>query len=54
MDQGVRFYNFQDVLKNYVLKNFRKAEDTVETLTDLNNPDTNFDTEHMSDDLTEK
>ena len=29
LDQGVTFKNFQDILKNYVLKNFHKAEDIV-------------------------
>ena len=29
LDQGVTFEKFQNVLKNYVLKNFHKAEDIV-------------------------
>ena len=54
LDQEVKFDKFQDVLKNFVLKNFRKAEDMVEIITDLNDPVTNFDTKHMPDDLAEK
>ena len=42
LDQGVTFEKFQDVLKNYVLKNFHKAEDIVEMVTDLNDPFPNF------------
>ena len=29
LDQGVTFEKFQDVLKNYVLKDFHKAEDSI-------------------------
>ena len=29
LNQGVTFEKFQDVLKNYVLKNFHKAEDSI-------------------------
>ena len=29
LDQGVTFEKFQDVLKNYVLKNFHKAEERI-------------------------
>ena len=54
LDQEVKFDKFQDVLKNFVLKNFRKAEDMVEIITNLNDPVTNFDTKHMPDDLAEK
>ena len=54
MDQGVTFDRFQYVLKNYVLKNFRKAEEIVQIITDLNDPVANFDTKHMPGDLTEK
>ena len=49
LDQGITFEKFQDVQKN-----FRKAEDIVEVITDLNDPVTNFYTKHMPDDLTEK
>ena len=42
LDQGVTFEKFQDVLKNYVLKNFHKAEDIVEMVTNLKYPFTNF------------
>ena len=35
LDQGVTFEKFQEVLKNYVLKNFHKAEDIVEMVTNL-------------------
>ena len=52
LDQGVTFENFQDVLKNYVLKNFHKAEDIVEMVTNLKDPRTNFETNHMPEDLT--
>ena len=54
LDQRVTFYKFEDVLKNYVLNNFRKAEEILEIITDLNDPVTNFNTKHMPDDLTEK
>ena len=54
MDQGVTFDRFQDVLKNYVLKNFRKEEDIVEIRTDLNNTVTNFKRKHMPNNLIEK
>ena len=52
LDQGVTVNKFQDILKNYALTNFRKAEDIVETITDLKDPVTNFDTKHMPDDQT--
>ena len=52
MDQGVTVNKFQDILKNYALTNFRKAEDIVETITDLKDPVTNFDTKHIPDDQT--
>ena len=54
MNQVVTFEKFQDFLKNCSLKNFRKAEDIVEILIDINNSVTNFDTKNMPDDLTEK
>ena len=54
LDQRVTFDKFQDVLKNYVLKNFKKEEDIVEIITDMNDPVTNFNTKHIPDDLTEK
>ena len=38
--------------KNYVLKNFHKAEDIVEMVTKLEDPCTNFETKHMPKDLT--
>ena len=52
LDQGVTFEKFQDVLKNYVLKNFHKAEDIVEIVINLKYPCTNFETKHMPKDLT--
>ena len=52
LDQGVTFEKFLDVLKNYVLKNFHKAEDIVEMVTKLKDPFTNFETKHMPKDLT--
>ena len=52
LDQGVTFEKFQDVLKNYVLKNFHKAEDIVEMVTNLKYPCTNFETKHMPKYLT--
>ena len=54
MGQGVTFDKLQDVLHNYVLNNFRKAEGIVEIITYLDNPVRNFYTMHMPDDLTEK
>ena len=48
LDQGVTFENFQDVLKNYVLKNFHKVKDKVEIVTDLNDPFPNLDTKYIS------
>ena len=54
LDQGVIFDKFQDVLKNYFLNKFRKAEDIVEIITDLNDPVNNFNTKHMPGDITEK
>ena len=47
LDQGVTFEKFQDVLKNYFLNNFHKAEDIVEMVTNLKNPFPNFETKHM-------
>ena len=47
LDQGVTFEKFQDVLKNYVLNNFHKAEDIVEMVTNLNDPFPNFETKYM-------
>ena len=52
LDQGVTFEKFQDVLKNYVLKNFHKAEDIVEMVTNLKDTLPNFETKHMPKDLT--
>ena len=52
LDQGVTFEKFQDVLKNYVLKNFHKAEYIVEMVTNLKDPFPNFETKHMPKDLT--
>ena len=52
LDQGVTFEKFQDVLKNYVLKNFHKAEEIVEMVTNLKYPFPNFKTNHMPKDLT--
>ena len=54
LDQGFKLDKFQDALKNYVLKNFRKLENIVEIITDLNDPVTNFDAKNMPDDLTKK
>ena len=54
LDQGVTFEKFQDVLKNYVLKNFHKAEDIVDMVRNLKYPCTNFETKHMPKDLTTK
>ena len=52
MDQCVTFEKFQDVLKNYVLKNFRKAEYIVEMVTNQKDPFPNFKTKHIPKDLT--
>ena len=52
LDQGVTFEKFQYVLKNYVLKNFHKAEDIVEMVTNLKDPCTNFETKNIPKDLT--
>ena len=52
LDQGVTFEKFQEVLKNYVLKNFHKAEDIVEMVKNLKYPLPNFNTNHMPKDLT--
>ena len=52
LDQGVTFEKFQDVLKNYVLKNFHKSEDIVEMVTDMNDPFPNFKTKYMPKELT--
>ena len=49
LEQGVTFES-----SNYVLKNFRKAEEIVGIITDMNDPVTNFECKHMPDDLTEK
>ena len=54
LEQRVTFDRFQDVLKNYVLKNSRKAEGIVEIITDMNDPVTNFEHKQMPDDITEK
>ena len=52
MDQGVTSKKFQDVLKKYVLKNFHKAEDVVEMVTNLNDPLPNLETKNMPKELT--
>ena len=52
MKQGVNFDKLQDVLKNYALKNYHKAEDIVEMVTDLNDPFPNFENKHMPRELT--
>ena len=43
LDQGVTFIKFQDILKNCVLKNFHKAEDIVEMVTNLKDLFPNFE-----------
>ena len=48
------FDKFQDVLKKYALKSFRKANNMVEIITDMNDSLTNFYTKPMPDYLTEK
>ena len=52
LDQCVTFEKFQDVLKNYVPKNFHKAEDIVEMVTNLKDVFPNFEKKHMPKDLT--
>ena len=52
LDQGVTFEKFQEFLKNYVLKNFHKAEDIVEMVINLKYSCTNFETKHITKDLT--
>ena len=52
LDQGVTFEKFQDVLNNYVLKNFHKSEDIVDMVIDLNDPLPHFETKHMPKELT--
>ena len=52
LEQGVTFDKFQDVLKNYILKNFQKAEEIVEMVTDLNDMFPNFKNKHMPKELT--
>ena len=52
LDQGVTSKKFQDVLKKYVLKNFHKAEDVVEMVTNLNDPLPNLETKNMPKELT--
>ena len=42
LDQGVTFEKFQDVLKNYVLKNLHKAAVIVEMVKNLKYPFPNF------------
>ena len=54
LDQEVTFDKLQDVLNNYVLKNFRKEEVIVEIINYINDPVSNFECKHMPDDLTEK
>ena len=54
MNQGGNFNKLQDFLNNYVLKNFRKAEDMVKIITDLKNPVTYIIIKHMPDNLTVK
>ena len=41
-------------LKNYVLKNFKHAENVVCVPTDLTDPTINFESKFMSSDLTEE
>jgi len=38
LDNGVLFNKFQDKIKNYVLKNFKKAEDIMELIVELKDP----------------
>ena len=52
LTQGVTYEKFQEVMKNYVLKYFHKAEDIVEMVTNLKYPFPNFETKHMPKDLT--
>ena len=52
LDQGVTLEKSQEVLKNYVLNNFHKAEDIVEMVTTLKDPFPNFETKHMPKYLT--
>ena len=52
LDQGVTFDKFQDVLKNYILKSFHKAEYIDEMMNDMKDPFPNFKNKHMPKELT--
>jgi len=42
LDRGVSFERFQDRLKNYTLKNMKRAEDIVELIMELSDPFASF------------
>jgi len=54
LDIGVPFDKFQDKIKNYVLKNFKKAEDIIKLIIELKNPTILFESKHMLADLTDE
>ena len=54
LDKGVPFKQFQDNLKNYILKNFGGTEDIVNAVTTLVDPTSNFKAIHSPADLTDE
>jgi len=54
LDNGVQFDKFQNKIKNYVLKNFKKAEDIMELIVELKDPTIFFESKHILADLTDE
>ena len=52
LDKGVTMEQFQEKLKLYVLKNYKKGEDVVTLVEDLVDPRIDFETKHAPADLT--
>ena len=50
IDRSVNFEEFQDHLKNYVLKNLKRAEDVVGMITNIFDPVSDFETKNAPED----
>jgi len=54
LDNSVSFDKFQEKIKNYVLKNFKKAEDIIELIVESKDPTVLFGLKHMPADFTDE
>jgi len=54
VDMGVTFESFQEKLRNFALKNFKKAEDVITLIVDIQDPKPAFKAIHTPKPLEEK